>query len=173
MGGRLGLALVWLMAGQCSGFRKQAYAVTGRLRCGEAPPPPATVRLLDFDTGCPVASPAGLVGGGQGLGGDADPDDLLGAAVVTNGSFALSGHTRELSDIEPYLELTSACGLTKPVTNFILPNSFLRLPCTFQNCVRVLIFDLPKSYINKGPLNFGTFNLEVAYRSAAVQCTNE
>jgi len=72
-------------------FRKQRYAVRGRLMCGDVPAANVRVKLVDEDDG-------------------PDPDDDMDSGYTNaNGEFNLSGDERELSNIDPRLKVYHDC----------------------------------------------------------------
>ncbi|ULT82798.1 hypothetical protein L5515_018065 [Caenorhabditis briggsae] len=121
------LATAVLAADQHTG--RQNYRVKGVFRCGTESAKGVQVKLIDDDFG-------------------PDPDDDLGNGFTdANGAFELSGHTSELTTIDPHLKVYHDCD------DGINP------------CQRRWKFELPNNYIfsdSDAPktLDIGIWNLE-------------
>ncbi|KAK6039949.1 Transthyretin-like family protein [Cooperia oncophora] len=122
-------------------FRKQGVAVKGRLMCGEKPLRNAKVEIYDLDRN------------------PGDPDDLLDENFSDkDGRFALTGTTRELTDIEPVLYIYHDC------EDGIRP------------CQKRITIDVPKRYIHRGTpsawMDVGTMELSMTYPNEDRSCKN-
>uniref|UniRef100_A0A8R1I5I9 Uncharacterized protein n=1 Tax=Caenorhabditis japonica TaxID=281687 RepID=A0A8R1I5I9_CAEJA len=99
--------------------RTQWAAVKGKLLCEGKPASGVKVKLMESDNSF--------------LPGFLDKDDKMASSKAdSNGEFNLSGSTKEITTIEPYLAVFHDCkdGITP--------------------CQRVLRIDIPKSYANSG-----------------------
>ncbi|KJH46126.1 Transthyretin-like family protein [Dictyocaulus viviparus] len=120
-------------------FRKQGVAVKGRLVCGEASLKYANLKIYDLDRN------------------PGDSDDLMNENYTDkNGMFALSGTTREFTDIEPVLFIYHDC------------EDGIR-PC--QKRVRLII---PRRFIHDGTptdwFDIGTLNMAMTFPQQDRSC---
>uniref|UniRef100_A0A915CJY4 Transthyretin-like protein 5 n=1 Tax=Parascaris univalens TaxID=6257 RepID=A0A915CJY4_PARUN len=120
-------------------FRTQSAGVRGTLLCGDKPLVGAKVKLWDDDSG-------------------PDMDDLLQEGVTdAHGYFELSGHTSELSTIDPVLKIYHDCD------DGIMP------------CQRKVAFEIPDSYVNNGEkaakfFDIGTINMQIIFERETRDC---
>ncbi|KAK6753154.1 hypothetical protein RB195_012636 [Necator americanus] len=122
-------------------FRKQGAAVKGRLLCGEKSLRNAKVKLYDLDRN------------------PGDTDDLLDEKFTDkNGEFAVTGTTRELTDIEPVLYIYHDCD------DGIRP------------CQKRITLIVPKRFIHGGTpkewLDIGTVNVEMGFPEQDRSCNH-
>jgi len=134
------LVLVSLLTIAIDAFRLQSVAIRGVVRCGSQPLADAQIKLFDEDDG-------------------PDPDDLM-ASGYTNpdGSFFLSGHERELTNIDPVFKLYHKCN------DEVLP------------CERKWRITIPDKYITHGSrtpkmvFDLGNVNAEVELDGETRDC---
>uniref|UniRef100_A0A0K0CT30 Transthyretin-like family protein n=1 Tax=Angiostrongylus cantonensis TaxID=6313 RepID=A0A0K0CT30_ANGCA len=134
-------AVLLISVSFCSAFRKQGVAVKGQLICGETPLRNTKVKIYDLD---------------RNFG---DSDDLLDEGYTDkDGEFALSGTTRELTDIEPVLFIYHDC------------EDGIR-PC--QKRVRMTV---PKRFIHSGTpkewFDVGALNLSQTFPNQDRSCNH-
>ncbi|CAI4223670.1 unnamed protein product [Auanema sp. JU1783] len=129
-----------VLVGLASAMRKQGVAVKGHLKCGLTPAANTKVRIVDIDYG-------------------PDPDDTLDEKFTgADGSFSLTGSTREMTPIDPVLYIWTDC---KDET---------------EPCLRKLKFVIPKSFIHDGEpkpeqwIDIGTLNLEGTFGEEKREC---
>ncbi|MFH4976665.1 hypothetical protein AB6A40_003374 [Gnathostoma spinigerum] len=140
----LKLPIILLAVSFAESFRMQSVGVKGRLRCGANPIEGAKVKLWDVDT---TEGP--------------DKDDLLEAGETDeNGFFELSGHTEELSTIDPALRIYHDCD------DGIMP------------CQREVQLIIPDSYVTEGEkagriFDIGELNLQVIFPCEDRNCLGQ
>ncbi|KHN72906.1 Transthyretin-like protein 46 [Toxocara canis] len=89
-----------------------------------------------------------------------DLDDLLQEGTTNaQGYFELSGHTSELSTIDPVLKIYHDCD------DGIMP------------CQRKVAFEIPDSYVNSGEkvtkfFDIGTINMQIIFEKESRDCLN-
>ncbi|KAK0420427.1 hypothetical protein QR680_014677 [Steinernema hermaphroditum] len=116
-------------------------AVKGVLMCGDKPLVNTKVKLWDNDAG-------------------PDLDDLLEEGHTDGqGQFHLSGHTSELTTIDPILKIYHDCD------DGIMP------------CQRKVSFIIPDSYVSSGAtpskvFDIGTVNMQIIFKSEERDCLN-
>ncbi|KAF1761291.1 hypothetical protein GCK72_009547 [Caenorhabditis remanei] len=126
--------------------RTQWAAVKGKLLCEGKPASGVKVKLMESDNSF--------------LPGFLDKDDKLASSKAdSNGEFNLSGSTKEITTIEPYLAVFHDCkdGITP--------------------CQRVLRIDIPKSYSNWGSsakktYDAGSLELAGKFKGETRSCFN-
>ncbi|TKR64628.1 hypothetical protein L596_025126 [Steinernema carpocapsae] len=122
-------------------FRTQSAAVKGVLMCGDKPLADTKVKLWDNDAG-------------------PDLDDLLEEGHTdSQGRFHLSGHTSELTTIDPILKIYHDCD------DGIMP------------CQRKVSFIIPDSYVSSGgtptkTFDIGTVNMQIVFKAEERDCLN-
>uniref|UniRef100_A0A0N5C9Z6 Transthyretin-like protein 46 n=1 Tax=Strongyloides papillosus TaxID=174720 RepID=A0A0N5C9Z6_STREA len=120
-------------------FRMQSIGVKGTLKCGDKPASNVLVKLIDEDRG-------------------PDSDDLLDSSYTdANGSFNLSGHAYELTNIDVELRILHDCNNNG------------------KSCQREWLIRIPEKYITqertpKKTMNLGTLNLEVELEQEDKEC---
>ncbi|KAL6741030.1 hypothetical protein Aduo_014327 [Ancylostoma duodenale] len=130
-----------LLVNSSLSFRKQGAAVKGRLLCGDKALRNAKVKLYDLDRN------------------PGDSDDLLDEKYTDkNGEFAVTGTTRELTDIEPVLYIYHDCD------DGIRP------------CQKKITLIVPKRFIHGGTptewLDIGAVNLEMTFPEQDRSCNH-
>uniref|UniRef100_A0A7E4V9V3 Transthyretin-like family protein n=1 Tax=Panagrellus redivivus TaxID=6233 RepID=A0A7E4V9V3_PANRE len=124
-----------------SALRTQSAAVRGVLMCGDKPLANTLVKLWDDDTG-------------------PDLDDLLEEGHTnSHGYFELSGHTDELTTIDPILKIYHDCD------DGLMP------------CQRKVSFTIPDKYIESGShptkiFDIGTVNMQIIFEGEERDCLN-
>uniref|UniRef100_A0A0K0FRA6 Transthyretin-like family protein n=1 Tax=Strongyloides venezuelensis TaxID=75913 RepID=A0A0K0FRA6_STRVS len=117
----------------------QSIGVKGKLKCGDKPASNVLVKLIDEDRG-------------------PDSDDLLDSSYTDdNGSFNLSGHAYELTNIDVELHILHDCNNNG------------------KSCQREWLINIPEKYITqertpKKTMNLGTLNLEVELEQEDKEC---
>ncbi|CAI2348073.1 unnamed protein product [Caenorhabditis sp. 36 PRJEB53466] len=142
----LGLLLVSSVASLDLIGRTQSAAVKGRLVCEGKPASGVKVKLMESDNSF-----------GPGF---LDSDDKMASGKAdSSGTFNLSGSTKELTTIEPYLAVFHDCkdGITP--------------------CQRVFRVNIPKSYTNSGSAakqtyDAGVIELSGKYPGETRSCLN-
>ncbi|VDM79728.1 unnamed protein product [Strongylus vulgaris] len=140
--------LILLLVGFSAAFRKQGAAVKGKLFCGDKALKNAKVKLYDLDRN------------------PGDPDDLLDEKYTDkNGEFAVTGTTRELTDIEPVLYIYHDC------------DDGIRLLYEFvQPCQKRITLNVPKRFIHGGTpkewLDIGVVNVEMGFPEQDRSCNH-
>uniref|UniRef100_A0AC35U8X8 Transthyretin-like family protein n=1 Tax=Rhabditophanes sp. KR3021 TaxID=114890 RepID=A0AC35U8X8_9BILA len=120
-------------------FRTQSVGIKGILMCGDSPANNVHVKLSDKDGG-------------------PNQDDLLDSAYTDlGGSFTLSGHSSELSNIDPEIQIYHDC------LDFGRP------------CQREWIIRIPEKYISSGRtpekyMDLGILNLEIQLEHEDKEC---
>ncbi|CAJ0599658.1 unnamed protein product [Cylicocyclus nassatus] len=122
-------------------FRKQGVAVKGKLICGDKPLRNAKVKIYDIDRN------------------PGDRDDLLDEKYTDkDGEFALTGTTRELTDIEPVLYIYHDCD------DGIRP------------CQKRITMIVPKRFIHGGTpkewFDVGVLNVEMTFPEQDRSCNH-
>ncbi|KAE9556458.1 hypothetical protein FO519_000343 [Halicephalobus sp. NKZ332] len=140
----IGLKTLLILAFACNAycFRTQSVAVRGVLTCGDRPLANTQVKLWDDDSG-------------------PDLDDLLEEGHTdSRGYFELSGHTSELTTIDPILKVYHNCN------DGLMP------------CDRKVSFTIPDSYITSGEhptrmFDIGRVNMEIVFDGEERDCLNK
>uniref|UniRef100_A0A914WED9 Serine/threonine-protein phosphatase n=1 Tax=Plectus sambesii TaxID=2011161 RepID=A0A914WED9_9BILA len=136
------LLFVLVVIAAVGAFRQQSAAVTGRLFCGTAPAANVQVKLVDNDGG-------------------PDPDDEMDSGYTdADGKFSLSGDTRELTTIDPFLKVYHDCN------DGAVP------------CQRKWKIQVPDKYVTAGKtpkkaFNLGDVNLEVELSDEDHDCIHK
>uniref|UniRef100_A0A0N4Z3B5 Transthyretin-like family protein n=1 Tax=Parastrongyloides trichosuri TaxID=131310 RepID=A0A0N4Z3B5_PARTI len=133
--------IILFLIGTCITFRMQSVGVKGVLKCGNKPASNVHVKLIDEDRG-------------------PDSDDLLDSAYTDiNGSFYLSGHAYELTNIDVEVHIHHDCNNNG------------------RACQREWLIRVPEKYISNeripnSVMNLGILNLEVELEQEDKECKN-